>query len=309
MPRKVNREIVQEWRRLAAQGISYNEIGKATKWDQRTVSKHLKNDIRFSEPDTIRRELFKERLGIHWDRLVQESVELLGQTRAFDPWQYVDIVRSPDPGQFTIAGATVTTDAKWKVAVKVDAREQRVCQLLQQHMPGDILWENVRDWESAVFNDFSTRRRLYLAVERHLGKVSPWPLIQGPDTGQRPALLQGATDQIYEVSLCLAADIADREIPFKSYREDDNGRIEGGSRALALAEGPTIGQGEGLRKRVYELVTKAARELAASSEAAAAAGTYQGVQSITSVLRRTIEDLRLLPYLAGVCDVCYRFTE
>ena len=299
MPRKVNREIVQEWRRLAAQGISYNEIGKATKWDQRTVSKHLKNDIRFSEPDTIRRELFKERLGIHWDRLVQESVELLGQTRAFDPWQYVDIVRSPDPGRFTIAGATVIADAKWKVKVTVNALERRVCQLLELHMPGDVLWEHVRDWETAVANDFIARRRLYQAVARHLGEATDWPLAGDRDTSEGPAILQGAIDQIYEVSLCLAAGITGREIPFSSYREVDNGRIEGGSRALA----------KGQRQEVYELVTKATSELAASSEAEAAAGTYQGVQSITSVLRRTIEDLRLLPYLDGVCDVCYRFTE
>ena len=301
MPRKVNRELVQEWRRLAAQGNSYIKIGKTTGWDQRTISKHLKNDIRFSEPDTIRRELFKERLGIHWDRLVQESVEHLHRTDAFDPWEYIEVVRSPDPGQFTIAGATVDADSKWKITVNVDALDQRVGQLLQQHMPGDVLWEHVRDWQVAVAKDFSSRRRLYQAVERHLGRVRGWPLVGDRDTSEGPALLHGTIDQIYEVSLCLAAGIVGREVPLNSYRENNNGRIEGGSRALARAEGQT--------KEVYELVTKATRELAASPEAKTAATTYRGVQSLTIELHRTIEDLSLLPYLPGVCSVCYRFTE
>ena len=183
------------------------------------------------------------------------------------------------------------------LSISAQLRAQRE----ELHMPGDILWKCVADWEDAVANDFKARRRLYLAVARHLGEATDWPLVGDRDTNEGPAILQGAIDQIYEVSLCLAAGITGREIPYSSYREVDNGRIEGGSRALARAKGK--------RKEVYELVTKATRELAASPEAKTAATTYRGVQSLTIELHRTIEDLRLLPYLPGVCDVCYRFTD
>ena len=301
MPRKVPRETVNRWRQLSAEGKSYKAIGKETGWDQRTVARFLKTDIRFSEPGTIRRELFKERLGHHWDMLVGESTESLRRTKGFDPWEFVEFVGKAGPHQFEIAGATVSVDDKWKVQVEVSASLERACQLLRQHLSDDVIWRSVQAWESAVSRDLVARRELYEAVEKQLRNARGWELAQTPVEPMVPTLLAGSVEYVYEVSLSEASGFSGRAIALESFHTEQGGRIDAGSRVLASAPGQ--------KEALHKLLERVVRTMAASSEAAGAAATYRSVKSATNEVHLLLEDLRLLPYLPAVCDVCYRFAE
>ena len=115
MPRKVPRETLDLWRRLDAEGKSYVEIGKETGWDPRTVSRYLKSEIRFSQPDSIRRELFKEGLRDHWKMVIIESVELLRAVQVVEPWVSLSEIPLRPPTEFNFGGATILIDQGGRV--------------------------------------------------------------------------------------------------------------------------------------------------------------------------------------------------
>ena len=73
---------IAEWQRLQAQGHTVAQVAKATGWQARTVKKHLEGEIRSGEARQIRRDLFKERLGEHWDLLIER---VMGSLTSLNP--------------------------------------------------------------------------------------------------------------------------------------------------------------------------------------------------------------------------------
>ena len=89
MPKKVTLAQIKIWRELLSDGKDYLEIGRITGWQDRTVRKHLESDIRSSGATEIRRELFKERLGQHWDMLLERVLGSLDSLKPLPPQEGV----------------------------------------------------------------------------------------------------------------------------------------------------------------------------------------------------------------------------
>ncbi|MFQ5873000.1 MAG: hypothetical protein ACE5JL_04270 [Dehalococcoidia bacterium] len=282
---------------MAAEGRSYREIANETGWDVRTVSKHLEPEIRSREATRIRQELFKERLGTHWDKLIEGIAGLLGPVKELAPSDFIEHIASSEPGDFSIHGAVASKGTEWRVSVRVKARDSRVWELLLEHLPRDPMWPAVRRWEEAAEAELMGRRSLYRAGEDYLTERAHWPILERPQ-GAGPYVLPAFPSLLYQTALTRALGIRVLEPGRDLFREESDRLISAGGRGLAVAPGQT--------DRVYELFTNGTRELTRSPQAQAATDAYKQTGEASREIHQALDDLQLLPYLPGVCSICGR---
>lgn len=297
MPKKPTSRLLAQWRQLAAEGLSYREVGERTEWDYRTVRKYLEKDFERDETYEIRRDLFKERLGQHWDILLTEVRQALGGLRMLDPWDLLEWMGREGPVEFPAPGSTVTIDAKGNLTVSAAARQLRSWSLLLEHLPRDPLWPAVRVWEQATADLIKARRALYAEAKRRLAEHSPWPIVVDAPSGS-VYLTQGAMDMAYESRLSQSLGMSQKRLESSHLHEDQEGVISTASRRLARAPGK--------KKRVFAIISKAVDVLADTPEIHAALQAQSKVAEALQQVRTGLEDFRLLPYLPGTCEVCGR---
>ena len=297
LPRKVSDQTLGQWRELSAKGNSYREIGVRTGWDERTISKYLQQDIQSAETTDMRRELFKEGLGRHWDLLINRVSEDLMKLKVSDPWDYTEWIEEFPSQEFQMAGARIVVGEQLQSSAQVFAADSREFELLQQHLPGDDLWQWIRDYEAAIVSDLLARHRFYKTIGPYLAQSSGWSF-EDDRTEGRPALLKGCVDVVYEACLANAVGLKRSEIASKNFHQENGGSIILWSKPIAFAPGQI--------DTVNNLIVNAISELTVSSEAIAASGTYDDLKRLVTKIRRGAEDLRLLPYLPRVCSLCGR---
>ena len=296
MPKIVTPDLLARWRRLSAEGNSFAQIGRETGWDERTVAKHLKGDVRVGEIDQIRRDLLKDRLGRHWDMLIEETRQELSRLNSIDPWEYIERIRESSVVDFTIAGASVTAGPDGADLVRANARAVRSGQLLEQHLPHDPLWGLVEEWEQTMARNFHTRRALYLLADPWLQTASGWPF-NATEDDQGCYWRTEVLDLVYEEGLVMAAGIPRRGFARERCREVADGMVEAG-KLVAYAPGE--------EEQTCAAIAHCIDRVAAADEAIQAVAAYRQTQDLVSRIGLALDDLRLLTYLPGVCAVCGR---
>ena len=297
MPRLVTPDLLARWRRLSVEGMSFTRIGKETGWDERTVAKHLKQDVRVGEIDKIRQDLLKERLGRHWDMLIEETREALSHLTAYDPWEFIERIKEPEVIEFTISGGSVSAGPDGRDLVRANAHDLRSYQLLEQHLPHDPLWGLVERWEEAMARNFHTRRALYALVAPSLQNAADWP-ITAREEGQEPSWRIEAVNLVYEEALVRAARIQRQGFSSERCREMEGGLIHAGTIPVAHAPGAVDQVRETLARCIVQIVD--------TDEAAQAMHAFEESKELVQQIGLALDDLRLLTYLPGVCSVCGR---
>ena len=297
MPKMVTRQIVELWRLKSAEGKQYRQIADETGWDVRTVTKHLEPDLQTTEARTIRLQLFKERLGDHWDLLIRKVCESLLTIRAPDPADNMEQVGSSGALTFDMPGAIADRDESWHVAVSVKARGFREGTLLLEHLPRDPLWISVKNWEDAVAAELLAKRGLFFYSGEYLRNEVGWP-IEDDSSDQHDVFFQGMQALLYHHSLFMACGIEVTPLTPELFTVDAEDVTTAHGRRLAKSPGGT--------DVVYKAYVEGVDHLASSPDAKAVAQGHARVQVATHDLRQMADDIRLLPYLPGVCSLCGR---
>ncbi len=108
MPKKPSPALISKWRELRAEGMSYSQIGKETgNWQGRTVKKYVGQDLASREGKGVRLELFKERLGQHWDMVLNKVLGDLESIKVPAPGEALAWLYSEEAFAGPIAGALV----------------------------------------------------------------------------------------------------------------------------------------------------------------------------------------------------------
>ena len=300
MPKLVTQAQIRRWRELLSEGKDYKEIGLITGWQDRTVRKHLESDIRSSDATQIRRELFKERLGQHWDMLLEKVLSSLDTLKPMPARQGLEYwISSQAPSQDTLAEVLVARDAKGVLSVEAPARHLVEWPLLRDHLLRDSLWQTASEWEEAYSNDLVARSELYNATRHHLTReCGDLPVVDR--TRDTPALTRRAIYEVFIEGFVRALGMPERNIDDRSVLENPNGAQE----VLGV---PNAAFGLGLRERLLAAVRSGVDLWSTFPEKERWAVRYQAVEGATKELKRTITHLRLLQYLPGVCSVCSRF--
>lgn len=300
MPKLVTQAQMGRWRELLSEGKDYKEIGRITGWQDRTVRKHLESDIRSSGATQIRRELFKERLGQHWDMLLENVLASLDSLKPLPPQESVlSWISSSGSAREVFMGAVVARTDDWDLSVEVQARSLVEWPLLRQHILRDPLWEAVQEWEVAFKADLLGRRKYYMAVQEHLRHEAGGLPVAERTAGER-ALTPRAIYAVFIEGCVRSLGLSSRTIDERSVMENTAGELK----VLGVNN---AAHGQGLREPLLKAASSGVDLWATFPGSKRWSTQYQALERATRELNRTITHLRLLRYLPGVCSVCSRF--
>lgn len=293
MPKQVRSADIAEWRRLRAEGKSFSQIARLTGWQGRTVRKHLDADIRSGEAQQIRRELFKDRLGRHWDMLIEGVLAGLGPTGSIFP---EDVLRSLDAAKSTqveTAGLRIEPGGDTGLSVQVVARDVTEWGLLGQHIPRDPLWAAVRAYEQAVEKELNAHIGLKHDVAEEL--QAALGVSVAARLGETPGL--ASTLVLWAYGEVLRPDAPSHPLTEDEVHESSSGqmKVRDTNRAAFLP-----GRKAELVLALNEVVSKNAHSHLVNGTLA------ERTRRCYLELRRVMDHTRLLTYLPGVCEVCAR---
>ena len=302
MPKKPTAEQVAEWRRLRLEGgLTYKDIAGRTGWQARTVRAHVEEELRTAQAAQIRVELFKERLGEHWDALVERVAAASEPAWA---WEFGTATGRPGPRDHTLterttSGVRIRLEHEGAVVVHLLAREALEWPLLQEHLKRDPLWKAARSFESAIAQSLRSDRALYDLVEEEL--VSALNLEVLDQLEGQPGIGRKLVNFLFGEAVSGA-----HGTPARALRpEDIEERSSGQMTFWALTPGviATDVSRENVARSINEVMSIVRR-----SDAAGDVGRSDGrVKQTTRALRTTLEHIRLLRYLPGTCQVCRRY--
>lgn len=296
MAKRVTEPHIAHWRQLQADGKRIPQIARETGWDARTVHKHLDADIRSAQVREIRRALFQERLGQHWDMLLERVLQDLETAEELTVQKAFDLVSSQE--LFDSTGVRAQRVSSVDYAVEVKARGSIEWQLLQQHMPKDTLWQAVRHFEESLSEKLASHQGLYEYVAQDLSARLELDVVER--VGNAPALSRAltlwATVRAYEqASGQGVAPVSEDQV-----YESTSGEMKVGELQQA-AHAP--GRKTDLVKAINQTITECSQTEAARRAIAAERLTSDALAD----LKRLADYFRLLRYLPGVCEVCARF--
>ncbi len=297
MPKKVNPDILARWRRLQAEGKSYAQIARLTEWQARTVRKHLQADIRLEEGQAIRRELFKELLGQHWEMLIESIVKGLEALESLPPHELAVLVSEPETQDLTMGGVRIVCPREGDCTATVIARATTEWDLLTQHIPKDSLWTAVSDFERSLETQLNCHRALYFGVVRQLSSTLSLPVVE--TVGLNPGLSRTMLRWAYFEALRAAAGLDIAPLTSADIDESTRGQIKIRDVGRAVF---APGRADDVISATNETILRWSRSAKARNALSASQESRQTLQS----LGRITDYLRLLRYLPGVCEVCSR---
>ncbi len=253
-------------------------------------------DLASLEGRGVRLELFKERLGQHWDPLLNRVLGDLESIKVPAPGKALAWLCSEEAFAEPTAGALVRLEASDGITAKVHQSSEICWTLLGEHLPNDPIWEATKAWEAALAADLSARRNLCGAVSHYLANSRGLPIVER--LTDSPALMLCGVHMVVEEILAQIQGVSVGKFAEASMETTTSGEIRAGGVTIALAPG----QEDSLSR----LVRKAANEKEQFPERASAEESYSKLGECTERLLRIVEDLRLLPYLPGDCSVCRR---
>ena len=297
MPKKPSPALIVKWRELRAEGNSFNEIGKETgNWQGRTVKKYVGQDLASREGKGVRLELFKERLGQHWDLVLNQVLGDLESIKVPGPGEALAWLCSEEAFAKPIAGALVQSETAGGITVNVHQSSEICWMLLGEHLPNDPIWEAAKAWEAALAADLNARRKLRGAVSQYLAEPTRLPVAERPTDS--PALMLRGVHMLVEEILAQIQGVSAGKFSEASMEVTASGEVRAGGVTIALASSQ--------EDSLALLVRKAANDEEQFPERASAKESYSNLKESTERLLRMVEFLRLLPYLPGDCTVCRR---
>ena len=297
MPKKPSPALIAKWRELRAGGKSFSEIGKATgTWQGRTVKKYVGQDLASREGKGVRLELFKERLGQHWDMVLDQVLGDLESIKVPGPGEALAWLCSEEAFEKPLAGALVQLELPTGITTKVHRSSEICWTLLGEHLPSDPIWEATKAWESALAADLKARRNLCGAVSHYLADSTGLPVVER--LTDSPALMLRGVHMLVEEILAQIQGVSAGKFSEASMEATASGEIR--------AVGFTVALAPGQEDSLALLVRKAANDEEQFPERASAEESYSNLKESTERLLRMVEYLRLLPYLPGDCTVCRR---
>lgn len=296
MPKKPTSAQISRWRELHAEGKSFNQIGQDTGWQGRTVKKYVGQDLASREGRGVRLELFKERLGQHWDMLLNRVLGDLESIKKPGPGEALAWLCSEEAFAGPIAGASVRLGPATGVTAKVRQSSEICWTLLGEHLPNDPIWEAAKAWEAALAADLSARRNLCRAVSHYLADSTRLPVVER--LTDSPALMLRGVHMVVEEILAQIQGVSVSKFAEVNMETTASGEVRVGGVTIALAPGQ--------EDSLSLLFGRAAGDQDMFPERASAEESYSNLRESTEHLLRMVAYLRLLPYLPGECTVCRR---
>lgn len=296
MPKKFSDTDKGNWLKLYESGKTEKWIARErAKCDPRTVKKGIEEARRKQDARVARADLIKEALRKHQDSLLEEldsiASDLTVPTEDFVvlPWN------DPILTQPETATEWQTDDVSGPHRVS-RSQGEAVRRLLKQHLKNDRLWKVLVQWEKAYTAHLGTRVALQRRTVAILQEKTGLKLTDKNDI-PRPFLYSYTTGVLFFKAVQHA---------FGATSFDEGEIVANTNTRDVRYRGSILAETSGNEEKIRADLLEALRELKTSPEVTLVVDTHRTLEEIEMRARQIVEQIKLLGFIPGQCEICRR---
>jgi len=310
MPNKIPIQQKRDWLVDYENGKSIKDIAGDAKRDTRTINEALEDARRDRDARSARAELMKDALYKHQDLLrdglhkITRNLEL--PTNDYAPLSWHEGEKSIFKRTLNLKELTGVHGISFKKG-RPSASSVLTDDLLRQHFRNDKTWKLLVQWEKAYLEHINDRltlqEKLVSLVEQKTGyhlvdrEKDESSYVYSYTTG--PILYEAALESALESALEPALKVGSKYNLEADVKADpDSGEVH--YRHSLLAKAPED------KERCQKNILMAYNELLQSYAMEHVVTSYIGLLEISAKARQAIEEINLLGYIPGSCNVCRR---
>ena len=303
MPKKVSIIDKRNWLEKYEGGKSEAAIASESKRDIRTIKNGIEEARREVDIRLARAELLKEALRKHQDSLEGELRKILKDLEIphsdFAPLSWY---RGNDSifvtNEFT---AQKSESARFAKVVRKPAHEATtVLDLLRQHLKNDRLWKWLADWDKLLISDLADRKALQRKAVAILENKTGYKMLDNSDVAVPPFLFSYTAGHLLYKS---ALDSA-----FGTLRNDnmEDDMIADTQRGTVTYHNSILAEAPDHEEVTRSNILAAYRELLSSYELMNVINTFGILKESVTRVRQAMEEILLLGFIPGQCNICKR---
>jgi hypothetical protein len=303
MPKKPSLIDKRNWLEKYEGGKSEAAIASESKRDIRTIKNGIEEARRETDIRLARAELLKDALRKHQDSLEGELRNILRDINLPNS-DLAPLSWYRDNGSiFTATESIEKTDERYqtfKVGRKSATETTTVLDLLRQHLKTDKLWKWLAQWEKTLASHLAARKKFQRKVVAVLEEKTQYKVIDDRDVAAPPFLFSNTTGHLLYKSAM--------DSPFgsgHSGKMEDN-MITDTQRGVVTYCGSILAEAPGYEEVTRSNILDAYRELLASEELTNVTVTFQILKESVARVRQAVEEILLLGFVPGQCNICRR---
>ncbi len=303
MPKKVSIIDKRNWLEKYEGGKSEAAIASESKHDIRTIKNGIEEARREVDIRLARAEMLKEALHKHQDSLEGELRKILKDLEIphsdFAPLSWY---RGNDSifvtNEFT---AQKSESARFaKVGRKPAHEATTVLDLLRQHLKNDKLWKWLAQWEKRLASHLADREALQRKVVAVLEEKTGYKVIDDRDVVASPFLFSYTTGHLLYKSAMDSAFSSGH-----SGKMEDN-MIADTQRGAVTYHNSILAEAPDHEEVTRSNILAAYRELLSSYELMNVINTFVILKESVTRVRQAMEEILLLGFIPGQCNICKR---
>ena len=302
MPKIISIQQKRDWLVEYENGKSIKNIAGDAKRDTRTINDALEDARRDRDAQLARSELMKDALYKHQDLLrdglqnIIRKLELPTNDRA--PLSWHEGEKSIFKITWNLKELTGVHGISFKKG-RPSASSVLTDDLLRQHFRNDKTWKLLVQWEKAHLEHINDRLTLQDKLVSSVEQKTGYHLVDREKDESSYVYSYTTGPILYEAALESALKTGSKYNLEADVKADPNsGEVH--YRHSSLAKAPR--DKEGCRENILT----AYNELLQSSAMEHVVASYTGLLEISAKARQAIEEINLLGYIPGSCNVCRR---
>lgn len=303
MPKKISTSDKRDWLEKYEGGKSEAAIASESKHDVRTIKNGIEEARREIDIRLARAELLKDALRKHQDSLEGEQRKILKDLELphsdFAPLSWYR-------GNDSIFMATESIEKEderyqsFKVGRKSTTKTTTGLDLLRQHLKNDKLWKWLAQWEKELAAHLADRKALQRKVVAVLEEKTGYEVFDDREKVAPPFLFSYiAGHLLYKSALDSAFGV----------RRSDNmeNDIIADTKAGAVTHHHSIlAEARGHEEQTRRNILAAYQEILSSDELKHVINTFGILKDLAAKAKQAVEEILLLGFIPGQCDVCRR---
>jgi len=302
MPNKIPIQQKRDWLVEYENGKSIKDIAGDAKRDTRTIKEALEDARRDRDARFARAELMKDALYKHQDLLrdglhkIIRNLELTTNDYAPLSWHEGDnsiFKRTENLRELTgLPGISFKKGRPSAFSVLID-------DLLRQHFRNDKTWKLLVQWEKSYLEHINDRLTLQVKLISLVEQKTGYHMIDRAKDKSSYVYSYTTGPILYEAILESALKMGSKYNLESDVKADPNsGEVRHRGSSLARAPGD--------EDRCCDNILAAYEELLESPATKKAAESYNNLSEIATKARQAVEEINLLGYIPGSCNVCRR---
>jgi len=302
MPKKISVQQKRDWLAEYENGKSTIDIAKDAKRDTRTINKALEDARRDRDARFARAELMKDALYKHQDLLrdglnkIIRNLEL--PTNDYAPLSWHEGEKSIFTRTWNLRELTGIQGLSFKKG-RPSVSSVLTNDLLRQHFRNDKTWKLLVQWEKVYLEHINNRLTLQENLVSLVEQKTGYHLVDRERDESSYVYSYTTGPILYEAALESALKMGSKHNLEADVKADLNsGEVRYRHSSLAKALGD--------EERCQKNILTAYNELLQSSAMEHVVTSCAGLLEISAKARQAVEEINLLGYIPGSCNVCRR---